>query len=91
MQLLESLNIIYKLNFDDGFNRYELNVNSENHHHLICLKCGEIMEVKLDLLEKLENEIEKENGFKIVDHNVKFFLDTVRTVKNKSHFGIYFF
>lgn len=73
LQLLESLNIIYKLNFDDGFNRYELNVNSENHHHLICLKCGEIMEVKLDLLEKLENEIEKENGFKIVDHNVKFF------------------
>ena len=31
------------------------------------------MEVKLDLLEKLENEIEEENGFKIVDHNVKFF------------------
>ena len=73
LQLLESLNIIYKLNFDDGFNRYELNVNSENHHHLICVKCGEIKEVKLGLLEKLENEIEKENGFKIVDHNVKFF------------------
>jgi Fur family ferric uptake transcriptional regulator len=73
LQLLENLNIIYKLNFDDGYNRYELNINSDNHHHLICLRCGSIMEVKLDLLEKLENEIEKENGFKIVDHNVKFF------------------
>lgn len=73
LQLLEKLNIIYRLNFDDGYNRYELNKSSENHHHLICLECGKVTEVKLDLLEKLENEIEGENGFKIVDHNVKFF------------------
>lgn len=75
LQLLEKLNIIYRLNFDDGYNRYELNHNSEghHHHHLICLKCGKVMEVELDLLENLENEIESENGFKIVDHNVKFF------------------
>lgn len=75
LQLLEKLNIVYRLNFDDGYNRYELNYSSENHHHhhLICLKCGKVMEFKLDLLETLENEIEGENGFKIVDHNVKFF------------------
>lgn len=73
LQLLEKLNIIYKLNFDDGFNRYELNISSDNHHHLICMKCGSITEVKLDLLERLEKEIEEENGFQIIDHNVKFF------------------
>ena len=60
LQLLEKLNIVYRVNFDDGYNRYELNYDSENHHHhhLICLKCGNIMEVKLDLLESLENEID---------------------------------
>ncbi|NMB28037.1 MAG: transcriptional repressor [Tissierellia bacterium] len=75
LQLLEKLNIIYRLNFDDGYNRYELNYNPKghHHHHLICLKCGKVMEVELDLLENLENEIERENNFKIVDHNVKFF------------------
>ncbi len=75
LQLLEKLNIIYRLNFDDGYNRYELNYSSESHHHhhLICLKCGKVTEVKLDLLENLEAQIEVENGFKIVDHNVKFF------------------
>ncbi|WP_236913278.1 Fur family transcriptional regulator [Clostridium sp. Cult1] len=75
LQLLEKLNIIYRVNFDDGYNRYELNCDSDNHHHhhLICLRCGKVMEVKLDLLENLENEIEIENSFKIVDHNVKFF------------------
>lgn len=75
LQLLEKLNIIYRVNFDDGYNRYELNYNKGNHHHhhLICLNCGKVIEVKLDLLEILENEVEKEYGFKIVDHNVKFF------------------
>lgn len=75
LQLFEQLDIVYKLNFDDGCSRYELNYNSgdHHHHHLICLNCGKVIEVKLDLLENLEEEIEKEGKFKIVDHNVKFF------------------
>lgn len=75
LQILEQLNVIYKLNFDDGCSRYELNTNTNDHHHhhLICLGCGKVIEVKIDLLENLEHEIEKEGKFKIVDHNVKFF------------------
>ncbi|WP_249323505.1 Fur family transcriptional regulator [Wansuia hejianensis] len=75
LQLFEKLNIVYKLNFDDGFSRYELNFGTEehHHHHLICLKCGKVLEVKLDLLESLEKEIEKDGNFKIEDHNVKFY------------------
>lgn len=75
LQLLEELSIIYKLNFNDGCNRYELNTGNEDHHHhhLICLKCGKVTEVELDLLDSLEEEIENEGEFKIVDHNVKFF------------------
>ena len=75
LQLLEQINVISKVNFDDGCSRYELNTNSKDHHHhhLICLGCGKVIEVKLDLLENLEHEIEKEGKFKIVDHNVKFF------------------
>lgn len=75
LQLFEELNIIYKLNFNDGCSRYELNTNSgdHQHHHLICLSCGKVIEVQLDLLETLEEEIEKSGEFKIVDHNLKFF------------------
>lgn len=75
LQLFEKLNIVYKLNFDDGCSRYELSAGSENHHHhhLICLSCGKVIEVKLDLLESLEEEIESEGQFTIVNHNVKFY------------------
>lgn len=75
IQLFEKLGIVYKLNFDDGCSRYELSVGSESHHHhhLICIECGKVIEVKLDLLESLEEEIENEEQFSIVDHNVKFY------------------
>lgn len=75
LQLFEKINIAYKINLDDGLGRYELNYGTENHqhHHLICVNCGKIIEVKLDLLEALESEIEKEGNFKIIDHNVKFY------------------
>lgn len=75
LQIFEQLNIVCKLNFDDGCNRYELSTDTgdHHHHHLICLKCGKVIEVKMDLLESLEQEIEKEGKFKIVDHNVQFY------------------
>lgn len=75
LQLFEKLNFVYRINFDDGVSRYELNFGTENHHHhhLICTKCGSVTEVKMDLLELLEDNIEKEEGFTIQDHNVKFY------------------
>ncbi len=75
LQLFEKMSIVHKVDFDDGFSRYELSPGQGqlNHHHLICVNCGKVMEVKLDLLETLEEEIEKEEQFKILDHNVKFY------------------
>ena len=75
LQLFESLNIVVKMNFDDGFSRYEIKETSQDHHHhhLVCLKCGKVLEVQLDLLESLENTIEKQENFTITDHNVKFY------------------
>lgn len=75
LQLLDEIGAVSKLNLDDGCCRYELNVKEENHnhHHLICKKCNKIIEVEEDLLEELESQIEKNYGFKIYDHDVKFF------------------
>ncbi|KXO16862.1 transcriptional repressor [Peptoniphilus sp. GNH] len=73
--LFEKLGIIYKISFDDGAIRYELKSekNEHRHHHLICLSCNKVIEVKLDLLDALESSVEKSEKFKIVDHNLKFY------------------
>ena len=73
--LLEELGILIKHNFEDGRNRYELGhpEQDHDHHHLICLKCGEVSEVKEDLLDSLEEIIDKNYGFKVANHKVKFY------------------
>lgn len=75
LQILENTENINRLNLDDGCIRYEIDFNEEthNHHHLICKLCGSVSEVRVDLLENLENNIEKNYGFKILDHDLKFF------------------
>ena len=73
--LLEEVNVIYKLDLNDGCSRYELVHSDEEHrhHHLVCNKCKRVYEVQDDLLEELEERIEKTYKFKILDHSVKFF------------------
>ena len=75
MQIFDEVGLVYKHNFDDGRSRYELNHHNQDHqhHHLICVGCNKLIEVEEDLLEQLEDSIEKKYNFKINNHNVKFF------------------
>lgn len=73
MQVLDELGLVYKHNFDDGRTRYEITHNEDHqHHHLVCKKCGKVIEVEEDLLEQLEQQVEKKYDFSITDHKVKF-------------------
>ena len=85
VQLLEGIGFVCKLDFDEGCSRYELvNENEEHHHHhLICNKCGDVIEVKGDLLDELEKNIEQDYEFKILNHDVKFY-GICRKCKNKN-------
>ena len=76
VRILDEIDVISKLNLDEGCIRYELKLGEDkghNHHHLICKKCGKITEVKDDLLDSIEKEIEEEYGFGIIDHDLKFY------------------
>ena len=75
LQLLNELKLIDKLNLDDGFIRYEIGELStkHNHHHLICEKCGKVIEAMDDMLESIEERFYENHGFKVTNHIVKFY------------------
>lgn len=75
VQMLEELGIVCRLDLNDGCSRYELLHLDEGHrhHHLVCNVCNKVLEVQDDLLDELEQEVEKSYKFKILDHSVKFF------------------
>lgn len=76
VQLLCEFQFIDKLILDDGFVRYEIGKKEDNghhHHHLICKNCGKVFSFEDDLLEDLEETIQKTMDFQVVDHEVKLF------------------
>lgn len=74
VQLFHKLGILDQITFDDNITRYEVRASNRGHrhHHLICVNCGKVTEVKIDGLDELEKEIEEQENFKIIDHNLKF-------------------
>lgn len=74
LDLLAELDILQKMDFGDGRSRYEMcGMEEHHHHHLICLNCHQVAEFDDDLLETLEAVIVRKSGFKIVDHDLKFY------------------
>ena len=78
IQLLNELHLIDRINFDDGFVRYEMgrdyaHEQKHHHHHLICMKCRKVISFQDDLLEELEAKIADTVGFQVVDHDVKLY------------------
>ena len=70
------MDLLKKLDFDDGCSRYEVNKtdpSKHHHHHLICTNCGKVIEFQDDFLEPLEEDIKKKLGFTVSDPQVKFF------------------
>lgn len=57
---------------NDGKRYYE--VVSEHHHHLICVQCKSIDDVVLENeFEREEALIERDAGFKVLNHSLEFF------------------
>ncbi|AZN40654.1 ferric iron uptake transcriptional regulator [Paenibacillus albus] len=74
LELLSELHVVEKMNFGDGVARYDLRAdnNKHHHHHLICVQCGTMSEILEDWLGPLEERLEKEYGFTVVDHRLDF-------------------
>ncbi len=74
LDLFQDFDLIHAIDFGDGRKRYEIGAGEgHNHHHLICVKCGRIIEVNEDLLDELESRVSKQNDFTITDHQLKIF------------------
>jgi len=45
---------------------------TEKHQHCKCVKCGKILDVEVELSEKLEDKIKDKHGIEILDVNILF-------------------
>ena len=66
MKLLCDAGLASERHFDDGVTRYE--IEHEHHDHLVCLKCGKIIEFECQMIEAAQDKIADQYGFRILRH-----------------------
>ena len=72
VSLVRELGEVLELGFSDARNRYDGN-KPYPHPHLICTECRNIIDPDLSGLHHMTAELEKETGFRIVNHRMDFF------------------
>jgi Fur family transcriptional regulator, ferric uptake regulator len=72
VRLLESAGILERHEFGDGRARYEPAGHS-HHDHLINVKTGEVIEFSNEQIEKLQEAVARELGFKLIGHRLELF------------------
>lgn len=70
LKLLVDAGIVEPLDFADGVTRYETSYGKEHHDHLICTVCNRNIEILDATIEKRQEEIAKENNFRLSSHKM---------------------
>ena len=66
MKLLCEAGLASERHFDDGVTRFE--IQHEHHDHLVCVRCGTIVEFECSMIESAQEPIVKAHGFRLLRH-----------------------
>lgn len=72
VKLWEEASILERHDFGDGRARYE-EAPEVHHDHLIDMKSGEIIEFRNEEIERLQQEVAKRLGFRLVGHRLELY------------------
>jgi Fur family ferric uptake transcriptional regulator len=75
MHMLAEMGMVKRFDFGDGAARFELVREGDDghHHHLVCTRCAEVIEIEECFPKAIESRIAAANGFKHVTHKLEFF------------------
>jgi Fur family ferric uptake transcriptional regulator len=73
MKLLSESGLAQARNFGDGQTRYEPAAGRHHHDHLICTRCGTIIEFENDRIEQLQDAVAKKHGFRVTSHKMELY------------------
>jgi Fur family ferric uptake transcriptional regulator len=72
VKLFEDAGIIERHDFREGRARYE-QIPDTHHDHLINLRTGEVIEFRSEEIERLQAEMARRLGYKLVDHRLELY------------------
>lgn len=69
LHMFKKLGLVEELHFDETHHHYEVSPSTE-HHHLLCLGCGRVIEFDHPLTRYIEMNVAEAKDFEIVDAEI---------------------
>ncbi|HEY6012278.1 MAG TPA: Fur family transcriptional regulator [Nitrospirota bacterium] len=73
LKLLAEAGLAEERRFEDGFTRYEFRATDSHHDHLICTRCGTIIEFENERIEQLQQDVARKNRFLVQSHKLELY------------------
>jgi len=73
VKLLTECGLAVERHFRDGEARYESQAEGHHHDHLICERCGKIVEFEEERIETLQAEVAHRLGFQFTGHKMELY------------------
>ena len=73
LKLMCRFGFAQKIQFDDGQIRYEHRHLGQHHDHMICTKCGKIIEFEDNQLEDFQARVASAKGFHMLQHKMEIY------------------
>ena len=70
LQTFKKLGLVDELHFDEGHHHYEIKASGE-HHHMICLGCGKVIEFHKSLSRYIKKNVTEARDFDITETEVR--------------------
>ena len=70
LRMFKKLGLVEELHFDDTHHHYEVKPPAE-HHHLVCLGCGRVIEFRYPLARYVKRNVTEAKDFDITDTEIR--------------------
>lgn len=71
LEVFKNIGLIQELNVGEGSFRYDYNTNQ--HPHIICIKCGRVDDIDDEMLFDLSDIVESKTGYKLTKQQLYFY------------------
>lgn len=83
LQALKQLGLVDEIHLDDSHHHYEMKPQAE-HHHLICLGCGRVIEFQYPLARHLKKKVAEAQDFEITTAEIRLSGYCARCQQNRT-------
>ena len=73
LELMREAGLLREHDFNEGFKRYEPHPTRPRHDHLVCTRCGKVIEFVSQAIDRVESEVAALHHFLPTNHRVEIY------------------